>query len=288
MKKFKKIYVEITNTCNKNCSFCLGSENKKIEMNLIHFERVLQQIKPYTNYIYLHIKGEPLIHKDFNGILELCSKYNIIVNITTNGSLLPKQVDIISKTNVIRQVNISLQSIEDEKDISQFENILEAVDLLLKKTNILFVYRLWALKDNKLTDVNKKLVQRIIEYYELDYLKDEIFSKSNIELNKNLYLNKAAIFEWPSLDNDYVDDEGFCYGLKSHLGILSDGTVIPCCLDSKGVINLGNIFNEEFEDILNKTRTKEIIDGFKRGVVVEELCKKCSYRKRFKKQQNVV
>lgn len=288
MKKFKKIYVEITNTCNKNCSFCLGSENKKTQMNLMQFERVLQQIKPHTNYIYLHIKGEPLIHNDFKGIIDLCSKYDIIVNITTNGSLLHKQVDIILKSKAIRQINISLQSIEEEKDISQFDSILDNVELLLNKTGIIFVYRLWALKNNQLSEINKMLVDKLINYYKLDNLKDDIFSNANIELKTNLYLNKAEIFEWPSMDNDYVGDEGFCYGLKSHVGILSDGTVIPCCLDSQGIMNLGNIFNEEFNDILNKPRTRKIIEGFKNGVITEELCKKCSYRMRFKKQQSMI
>ena len=288
MKKFKKIYVEITNICNKNCSFCLGSENKKQEMSIENFEKVLKQIKPHTNYIYLHVKGEPLTHSKFNEIINLCSKYKIIVNITTNGTLLNKHIDIIKKTDIIRQINISLQSIENEAEVKIFDGILSNVDQLLNETKIIFVYRLWAIKDNKLTETNKKIIDKLILHYQLDDIKEKIFFDSNIKLKENLYLNKAEIFEWPSLDNEFVSNEGFCYGLNSHVGILVDGTVIPCCLDSAGVIKLGNILKEDFKDILDKERTKKIIYGFKNNIVEEELCKRCSFRTRLKKNNKIM
>ena len=73
----------------------------------------------------------------------------------------------------------------------------------------------------------------------------------------------------------------FCYGLKDQFGILADGTVVPCCLDSDGIINLGNIFHEDIESILNSQRAQDIADGFKCGKATEDLCKKCGYAQRF-------
>ena len=72
----------------------------------------------------------------------------------------------------------------------------------------------------------------------------------------------------------------FCKGLDTHIGILADGTVIPCCLDSSGIINLGNIYEENLSDILEKEKTKQIISGFKNNKLVEELCQKCDFRKK--------
>lgn len=60
--KFKKIYVEITNICNLNCSFCSKDNLKKKEMSLQEFDKVLSKIRQYTDTIYLHVKGEPLLH----------------------------------------------------------------------------------------------------------------------------------------------------------------------------------------------------------------------------------
>ena len=74
--KFKKIYIEITNICNKNCSFCSKTNRKKREMSIDEFETVLKRINNYTDYIYLHIKGEPLTHSNFEEIVKLCKKYN--------------------------------------------------------------------------------------------------------------------------------------------------------------------------------------------------------------------
>ena len=62
-----------------------------------------------------------------------------------------------------------------------------------------------------------------------------------------------------------------------HIGILSDGTIIPCCLDSNGIINLGNIYDDNINDILNSKRVKDMINGFKRHYKCEELCRHCSF-----------
>ena len=88
--KFKKIYIEINNICNKNCSFCSKTNRKKREMSIDEFETVLKRINNYTDYIYLHIKGEPLTHSNFEEIVKLCKKYNKKINLTTNGVLISK------------------------------------------------------------------------------------------------------------------------------------------------------------------------------------------------------
>ena len=88
------------------------------------------------------------------------------------------------------------------------------------------------------------------------------------------------MFEWPDLCKSDGSD-GYCHGLKDQIAILVDGTVVPCCLDNNGDINLGNIHTESMEEILNKEKTTKIIEGFKNRVAVEQLCKKCTYKNRF-------
>ena len=89
MKKFRKIYIEITNVCNLKCSFCSEVTKKRRFMTKEEFELILKKINKYTDYIYLHVKGEPLLHKEIIEFIKMASKYNIKVNLTTNGTLFP-------------------------------------------------------------------------------------------------------------------------------------------------------------------------------------------------------
>ena len=272
--KFKKIYIEITNSCNFNCKFCSKSNRKKKEMTVKEFEHIIKEIKPYTNYIYLHIKGEPLLHSNFENIIDICNKNNINVNITTNGSLISKRIDIL-KSPCIRQINISLQSYSDEKLLSL---ILDNTKLLSNNTSI--VYRFWALDNYNLTEINNKIYKEILEYYKKNKVDDSL---KNIEISKNVYINKSKLFEWPTIDSDEYSNN-YCLGTKTHIGILSDGTVVPCCLDGEGIINLGNIHNERMEDILNSEKFLKISNSFRNNICAENLCLHCKYKNNFKKR----
>lgn len=280
--RFKKTYIEITNICNKNCSFCSVDKRNKKEMTIEEFEHILKEIKPYTNYIYLHVKGEPLLHSNFSKIISIAEQYSFNVNITTNGTLLVKQKDIL-KNKCIRQINISLHSFEKKEEPNYFSNIFEVTkELLNNNSKLSIVYRFWALKNNNLSVTNKEIIDLIIKEYNLNNdFYNLINIKNNVKIKEQLYLNKGDIFEWPNIENDYVSDNGTCQGTRLHIGILSDGTVIPCCLDSNKIINLGNIFTQSMESILKCKRFVEINENFKNNKIIEELCKHCSYRKRF-------
>ena len=94
-KRFKKIYVEITNSCNLKCSFCPEGKRAKEFITLENFKHIINEIKSYTNLIALHVKGEPLLHPNLKEILDVCKENNILVNITTNATLLEKNLDIL-------------------------------------------------------------------------------------------------------------------------------------------------------------------------------------------------
>lgn len=268
MKKFKKIYVEITNKCNLKCPFCSIDDRLKKEMSVMEFDEVLNKINNFTDYLYLHVKGEPLLHSNFKGILDTCLKYNKMVNITTNGSLLKKRINDIIGSNV-RQVNISIHSIVGD----YLNDILESSKLLYEN-KIYVVFRFWVYNKKEEEHINK-----ILNFYDRLDLINLVNKENNIKLNDYVYINKDREFIWPNLKNEVIRENGTCLGLKTHIGILSDGTVIPCCLDSSGIINLGNIFNEELDIILNKDRTKNIINGFNNNKLCEELCKKCGFKR---------
>ena len=279
--RFKKVYIEITNICNLNCSFCIKDNRMKKEMSIDEFETVLKKIDKYTDYIYLHVKGEPLIHNKLDEILSLTNKYKKYVNITTNGVLLKNKINLLKKYNNIRQINISLHSENDK--INYIEDILEAVDDL---KNIFIVYRFWTLKDNKLDNKMLEYLNKIKEKYNINNeLYNEIINGNNLKIINNIYINKDKEFEWPDISNNYYNENGFCYGLKNQIGVLVDGTITICCLDSFGVSNLGNIFNDDIEIIMNSEKVKNIIKGFNNRKVYLDICKHCSYKERFNKNK---
>lgn len=262
MKKFKKIYIEITNICNLNCPFCSKDEKEKKEMSLLHFEHILKGINDYTDYLYLHVKGEPLLHKNFKDILGLCKKYNKAVNITTNATLLKKRLNDILDSKVVRQVNISLQSLIS---LDYIDDIIMCADIM-SDAGIQVVYRMWV--ENK---YQNKLLEKIEKHY------NKRIENDNTKLKGNLYFNKDEEFVWPHLNNKIYNEIGTCYGTRTHVGILVDGTVIPCCLDSNGIINLGNIFNDSFSKIIASDRFINIKTNFQNNKLCEQLCKKCGF-----------
>ncbi len=261
---FNRIYIEITNICNLNCEFCPHTKREKTFMTKEEFEEIIKKIKDYTNHIYLHVKGEPLMHKDIDSIIKISNKYNLNVNITTNARLLKEKLDIINK-NKIRQINISLHS---------FDNLDEIKDLLKVIDNIEDTYislRLWNNKDNS----------KILSILEQYYNKKIELTEKRFTLTNKVYLDKDILFSWPDINKNIITTKGTCKGAKKQLAILVDGTIVPCCLDNDGIINLGNIFDNSMEEVLNSKRYKDIVEGFNNNKLVEELCQKCGYRNRF-------
>lgn len=273
MRKFKKIYIEITNICNLSCSFCSIDHRKKEIITLEKMEALLEKINDYTDYVYLHVKGEPLLHPNLEGILNLCAKYHKQVNITTNGTLLKEKRNLLNHP-AVRQINISLHS-ENQK-ANYLEDIFKTVDKLRNK---IIVFRFWTMENDSLDRKSTKIVDRIISYYDLSpEIVEKIKKEKHIKIKDNLYVDKANEFVWPNLNNDYVNDMGTCYALKDQLAILVDGTVVPCCLDSNGIIKLGNIYNQTLDGIISSNRYQEMKQGFCNRRVNEELCKHCSFK----------
>ena len=278
--KFKKIYIEITNVCNLNCSFCQKIDRQLEFMNVETFKTIIKNIKEYTDYIYLHVKGEPLLHKEIYNFIDIAGKEGLKVNITSNGTILNHK---ILELEGLRQFNFSLHSFEEESGINKtdyIQSILEYSKEAKAKGKIVSL-RLWNIEDESLREKNRDVLTQIEEFYGISLDLDKFVRDRGVKLEDKIYLNFEEVFVWPNLNNKFYSEKGFCYGLNTHLGILVDGTVIPCCLDDNGVINLGNIKNNTLKEILDSERTKNIIEGFKNRICTEELCKRCEFKERF-------
>ena len=295
MKTFKRIYIEIGNICNLACDFCPETKRGKEFMSLETFTHILDQIKPHGEYLYFHVKGEPLLHPQLDKFLDLTYEKGFKVNITTNGTLIDRvQEKIINKPG-LRQISFSLHSFDGNHDgdeyfeerkayFRQIFNFIKAV----QETPLISSLRLWNLeKDNALNlekKRNQELIRMIEKEFSLDYkIEEKILPGRGIKIAHKVYLNQDHEFKWPDLKEEEDDGVGFCYGLRDQVAILVDGTVVPCCLDGEGVINLGNINKTSFNQIVESKRAQAIYDGFSQRKAVEELCRKCGYRQKFGK-----
>lgn len=273
MQKFKKIYIEITNHCNLNCSFCSPVTKKRRNMTKEEFEKIMLKIKDYTNYIYLHVKGEPLLHPHIIDFINCAKKYSLKVNLTTNGTLFSQLAKELGKCTNLNKINFSLHC--ENKKKNYLEDIFNNIKYLSPKTTV--IYRLWCLKNDKLDKKSAEIVDKIKDYYKLSpIIVEKIKTERNIKINSSIYVDKDNEFTWPQIT--FHKSSGYCYALKTQIAILVDGTVVPCCLDSNGQIPLGNIFSTSLENIVNSEKYKKIKKSFQDRKPCERLCQSCTFK----------
>ncbi len=288
MQKFKKIYFEIGNTCNLQCSFCPVVEREGQKVSLSQAQEVFRKIKPYAERVCLHLMGEPLLHPEFPALVNLAAEENISLEITTNGTLLnSREADSLLQPSVL-QVNFSLQSFSDNyptaNPLTYFQKLIAFADRARAERPDLYVnYRLWNQPQTAKEDAeNEQFLSLLESHYKLSINRriDPRLHKSK-NLVDRIYLHYDTRFEWPSLQAENFGTSGTCWGTRSQIGIHSDGTIVPCCLDKEAQIPLGNIYRTDLESLLASDKFQKIRSGFERGERTEKLCQHCQFATRF-------
>lgn len=277
MKRFAKVYIEISNICNLKCSFCPGTVRAPRRMNVDEFELILNKIKPYTDYIYFHLLGEPLCHPELEKFLKLAEDMQFKVIITTNGTLLNKNANVLLNSSSHYKTVISLHSFEANDNKISFENYLKDCFGYAKsaENKKIVVLRLW--NNGGKDSLNDEILNILENYFPKPWNEE----RNGIRIGNKIYLQYGDKFDWPTLESNDTNENVFCYGLRDQIGILADGTVVPCCLDNNGEIPLGNIFEDDLNDILNSEKAQNIYNGFSNRTACEELCKRCSFVRKF-------
>jgi len=287
LKKFKKIYLEITNSCNLSCSFCHRSGRAKSFMRAEDFRAILGKIEGYTDHLALHVLGEPLLHPDLEEILALCREHGFKVNITTNGTLLQQHQNLLLSSPALRQINISLHSFSGRETHAPLAEYLQGIFSFIREaaaTDLLISLRLWNMLPTG-TDgpgPNNAILSALESFFFLpEPLADTLTPGHGITLAPKVFLSQNARFTWPHGPAPDLGDKGTCRGLRDHVAILVDGTVVPCCLDGEGDVPLGNIHEQSFGEILNSPRATAIRTGFSQRRLTEPLCRRCTFRQSF-------
>jgi len=277
MKRFNKIYLEISNICNLKCAFCPGTKRKKKALTEEEFSVLLPKLRPYADFLYFHLMGEPLCHPKLRRFLELAGEAGFKVILTTNGTLLKKQQELLLSSSTLHKVNISLHAFEANDLAVPFEDYLKDCFSFGKAAEgrKIVVYRLW--NQGGADAKNAEILSAMEGFFPKPWQTD----RRGIRIGEKVFLEYGDKFDWPDLAAPEGNCRVFCYGLRDQIGVLCDGTVVPCCLDHEGDLALGNLFAEDMDSILASPRAQAIYNGFTDRTAAEELCRKCGYARRF-------
>lgn len=286
--QMKKIYVEITNLCNLHCSFCAPSSRSKMVMDPAAFAEILYRIQGYTQHLSLHVLGEPLLHPQFADILARCHTHRLRVNLTTNGTLIGRHRQTLLTAPALRQLSISLHSLTELERGTASRHLQEVIAFAKEASQSTALYislRFWILHPAASTraDVtNLWLLEDLAAAFaNASLAPGRLSSRRGISLAERVFFNPETQFTWPHPSMPELDQYGSCRGLRDHLAILVDGTVVPCCLDGEGRLALGNIFTQSLAEILDSPRAIRMREGLGHQWLLEPLCRRCSYRQRF-------
>lgn len=277
MKRFNKIYLEISNICNLRCAFCPGTKREKKALSESEFSVLLPKLRPFSDYLYFHLMGEPLCHPKLCSFLALAGDAGFRVILTTNGTLLKKHQNTLLSAPALHKVNISLHAFEANDLAIPFDTYLAdcfSFGQAVQGSKIV-VYRLW--NQGGADAKNAEILAAMEHFFPKPWQED----RRGIRIGEKVFLEYGDKFDWPDLAAPEGSQRVFCYGLRDQIGVLCDGTVVPCCLDHEGNLALGNLFEEELAFILETPRAKAIFDGFTDRTAAEELCRKCGYARRF-------
>ena len=270
----KKAYLEITNVCNLSCSFCHGTERQPRYLSVEEFGSLVCKLKGHVDFLYFHLMGEPLLHPDLRVFFQIAEKLGFRVILTTNGTLIGKRMEDLLSSDALYKVSISLHCYEVNTMGRSLEDYLGDCFIFCKEASRkgkLSVLRLWN------QGGEERLNQRILELMEDHFPKPWTRTYSGSRLGDRIFLEWGDRFDWP--DPAAPRQEGLygCYGLRDQIGILCNGTVVPCCLDADGGIPLGNLFTQELKEILDSPRAAELRRSLQNRRPCEELCKHCGY-----------
>lgn len=269
---FSKAYVEITNVCNLRCSFCHGHSRTPKQMTREEFAHVLSQLEGVTRYVYYHLMGEPLLHPLLPEFLTMAKEKGFHSVITTNGTLLEKRGEELLAAG-LHKVSVSLHSFEagqEENHRAYLEQVCTFCEKAQKAGTILSL-RLW----NKGVDEGRNISTEAFLRHRLPGDWQE--NSRGYRIRDKMFLEYGDRFVWPDMENPEQAGKVICYGMRDHFGILSNGTVVPCCLDSDGAINLGNVFGKPLKEILSADRAVNIRKSLQNGIAPEPLCHRCPY-----------
>ena len=296
------VYIEITNVCNLNCSFCPcgkdssdNSQGKRDFMSSELFERCIAESATVAENVYFHVLGEPTLHPGFGLFLKKLEATPLKLNLTTNGTTIARTGKLILASPAVRQVNFSTHAYAElppEIASRHLQDVLDFCKLANAERPDMYInLRLWNVGDDASNFWNETMLAKVNEVFRTENgisLEHFCSRHKSFPVIGKIYLHQDSRFEWPELDErqktrDERNTTGTCRALDTHVAILHDGRVVACCLDHSGQITLGKITDQSLAEILESPTAKSLREGFEKHELRHPLCQSCTFCKRFSK-----
>lgn len=252
---------EPTSYCNYTCPFCpTGKRSGRAEgfARVELYEKLFREIGAYTYLITFHGWGEPLMHRQLPELIGLAHKNSIFTVVTTNASLLTRELSRKIISSELDYLIVSIDGISEEsyqkyRIGGNFETVLNNLkDLIslrkeMRSSTPFIEWQFLVFRHNEHeVDPAKKLARNLgIDniVFMPAYTEDASFDSSD----KKYHLPKAS----PLLKRSD------CNHLWSTLAFHWNGNVVPCCYDYHGTTPLGNLLTEDFDHLWNNQRFQE-------------------------------
>lgn len=280
-----RCYIEITNTCNLNCDFCPKHQRKKRQLTAEEFDLLTDKVRGKVCFLYFHLMGEPLLHPLLPQFIATAKEKGFKTVLTSNGTLLQRCSELID--TLPHKIQLSLHSHESNAKGNLDKYIDEVMHFSMEaaRQGTCMVLRLW--NQGGREEENERVMDLIANYVPKPWTE----RPDGYRLTVNLYLEFDRKFEWPDAQGEKDESERkskqdetlrkaektqlFCKALTKQIGILSDGSLVPCCLDHNGDVILGNLLTQSLEEILSSPRAQAMIEAFSHHQASEALCRNC-------------
>lgn len=296
--RFEKIYIELSDICGLNCGFCPSVKGVRGAMSVEKFGIIAKKVAGVGRIYTFHLLGDPLVLPNLKDFIKLANAHKMTLELTTSGFYMSeKNAQLLLESENIRQINLSLMAFLAQKKLNlneYFAPILRFLHLHLVQNSQSFVnLRLWNLGANFTPPFENNAIYSLLER-EFNTKIQKNAPKNRLE--NRIILHQSELFCWAGtkaddlgVQKEFVDLQGeknalkvpcvkgSCHALRKQIGILSDGTVVPCCMDTSGVMGLGNLFTQELSEILASKRAVAMKKGFERSEFTEKLCQQCEF-----------
>lgn len=269
-----RCYIEITNTCNLNCDFCPKHHRPKRQLSEGEFDLLTEKVRGKVCFLYFHLMGEPLLHPLLPQFIMMAREKGFKTVLTSNGTLLHRCMELLD--TLPHKIQLSLHSHESNErgELAEYMEEVMQFSTQAARKGTCVVLRLW---NQGGRDKENEEVMRLIELYVPKPWRER---PDGFRLSDNLYLEFDRKFQWPEAGTKRVGESGqkaqlYCKALTKQIGILSDGSLVPCCLDHDGDVILGNLFSQSLEEILSSPRALAMTEAFKHHAASEKLCQNC-------------
>ncbi len=275
--------ISLTERCNLRCTYCMPEEGIELRdrAEFMSQEELLQIAEKFVSFGIKKIRltgGEPLIKKNFSGILSDLSQLPVELAITTNAALLDKYIDDLKKAKLNR-INISLDSLNEARfnRISRrkdFKRIRENINLAIREGFIVKLNVVLMKNENeeeiddfiRLTEhdpIGIRFIEfmpfqgnrwdwsRKVSFDQIMLSAENTFGKSNIKQLKGHRNDTAKNFQVRDHKGNFgiisTLTNPFCDGCN-RIRLTADGKLKNC------------LFSSDETDLLNALRLKEPID----------------------------